>query len=75
MELLRMLSSQADDPSDGRPVTPDQCAGRDEAVPLGHVVNDVIDGGPGALGVPVRRSLQFAELSAADGASEQPSLL
>jgi len=75
MELLRMLSSHADDPGNGRPVTPDQFAGGDEAVPQGHVVNDVIDGSLRAPRVPVGPSLQFTEFSAADSASEQPSLL
>ncbi|MFC6802324.1 hypothetical protein ACFQDE_11870 [Deinococcus caeni] len=75
VEVLCVGSGSADDPRDRGAVTADQFSGRDEAVAVGDVIDDCIDGVLGAACIPVGRALEFTEFSATRGAFEESSVV
>ena len=75
VEVLCVGSGGADDPRDRGAVAADQFSGRDEAVAVGDVIDDGVDGVLGAACVPVGRALEFTEFSATRGAFEKSSVV
>ena len=75
MEVLCVRSGSADDPRDRGAVTADQFSGRDEAVAVGDVIDDCIDGVLGAACIPVGRALEFTEFCATRGAFVESSVV
>ncbi|GAQ23780.1 hypothetical protein DEIGR_330038 [Deinococcus grandis] len=73
VEVSRVGSGNADDARDRGAVTADQMARGDEAVAVGDMFDDGINGVLGAAGIPVGRAFEFTEFRTAHGALEESS--
>ena len=73
VEVSRVGSCNADDARDRGSVAADQVARGDEAVAVGDVLDDGVDGVLGAAGIPVGRAFEFTEFRTACGALEESS--
>lgn len=73
VEVSRVTSGNADDARDRGSVTADQMARGDEAVAVGDMFDDGVNGVLGAAGIPVGRAFEFTEFRTADGALEESS--
>jgi hypothetical protein len=73
VEVSRVAAGNADDARDRGSVTADQLPRGDEAVAMGDMLDDGVDGVLGAAGIPVGRAFEFTEFRTADGALEESS--